>query len=161
MTNINLSDFITIGALEWFSVANNYTASSGDAIIADTGAGTFTITLPATPTEGDYIIILDGDDWSTTNLTVARNGSTIDSLAENLIVDVGKIKIANIPLTIFGIVVVAVALKFVPNCSAAVVTKIAQNPVPKPSPAQTKYIVFALAFHKMVKYKARNNMVMP
>ena len=81
------------GASEWISVSNNYTASSGDAIIADTGAGTFTITLPATPAEGDYIIILDGDDWSTTNLTVARNGSTIDSLAENLIVDIGKIKI--------------------------------------------------------------------
>jgi hypothetical protein len=81
------------GASEWISVVSNYTASSGDAIIADTSAGTFTITLPATPAEGDYIIILDGDDWSTTNLTVARNGSTIDSLAENLIVDVGKIKI--------------------------------------------------------------------
>ncbi len=48
--------------------------------------------------------------------------------------------IASIPLTILGIVVAAVARRLVPNCSAAIVTKIAQNPVPKPSPAQIQYM---------------------
>ena len=38
------------------------------------------------------------------------------------------------PLTMLGIVVAAVALRFVPNCSAPIVTKIAQKPVAKPSP---------------------------
>ena len=48
----------------------------------------------------------------------------------------GMIKTASMPLTIFGIVVAAVARRLVPNCSAPIVTKMAQNPVPKPSPAQ-------------------------
>ncbi len=47
------------------------------------------------------------------------------------------------PRTILGIVVAAVALKLVPNCSAAIVTKIAQKPVEKPRHPHNKYIVEA------------------
>lgn len=36
------------------------------------------------------------------------------------------------PLTKFGTVVATVARKFVPNCSAEIVTKTAQYPLPKP-----------------------------
>ena len=45
----------------------------------------------------------------------------------------------NAPLTMLGIVVAAVARRFVPNCSAAMVTNIAQNPVAKPRKAATAY----------------------
>jgi hypothetical protein len=79
------------GGLTWSRKTANYTAVNGDAIIADTSGGTFTITLPATPTTGTYIKLVDGANWGTTNLTVARNGSTIEGLAENLIVNVGGI----------------------------------------------------------------------
>ena len=40
-----------------------------------------------------------------------------------------------------GTVVAAVALRLVPKLSAAMVTNMAQNPVLKPSAAQTQYIV--------------------
>ena len=48
----------------------------------------------------------------------------------------------NAPRTILGTVVAAVALMLVPNCSAAMVTKMAQKPVPKPSNAQAAYKLF-------------------
>lgn len=79
------------GGLTWSRKTANYTAVNGDAIIADTSGGTFTITLPATPTTGTYIKLVDGANWGTTNLTVARNASTIEGLAEDLIVNVGGI----------------------------------------------------------------------
>lgn len=69
----------------------NYTAVASDSILADTSGGSFTITLPATPSTGDAIIIADGADWSTNNLTIARNGSTIEGLSEDLIIDVKAI----------------------------------------------------------------------
>jgi hypothetical protein len=40
------------------------------------------------------------------------------------------------PLTIFGILIAADALRFVPNCSALIVIYTTVNPVPYPSPAQ-------------------------
>jgi hypothetical protein len=66
-----------------------YTALSGDMVGANTVAGSWTLTLPASPTAGMMVTILDaGGVWFTRPLTVARNGSTIDNLAEDLICDV-------------------------------------------------------------------------
>lgn len=70
-----------------------YTAVNGDKIVANTSGGTFTITLPATPSAGNIVTIADGADWSVTNLTVARNGSTIEGLAQDVTVDVKGISI--------------------------------------------------------------------
>ena len=54
--------------------------------MADTSAGGFTITLPASPQPGSYIEIGDPDKtWNTQNLTIARNGSNIESTADNLL----------------------------------------------------------------------------
>lgn len=72
-------------------VANNYTASSGDFVITNTSNTAFTVTLPATPSVGHNVIIADADDWSVNNLTVARNGSTIEGVAEDIIMDVGGV----------------------------------------------------------------------
>jgi hypothetical protein len=71
----------------WIKKTTNYTAVSGDQIIADTSGGTFTITLPASPTTGAIVIITDGGNFATTNLTVARNSSTIQGLAEDLTIN--------------------------------------------------------------------------
>lgn len=76
------------GSIEWIRKTANYTALDGEGIIADTSGGVFTITLPATPVLGSYVVLVDGASWATNNLTVARNGSTIEGFASDLILDV-------------------------------------------------------------------------
>jgi len=73
------------GGIDYISKSANYTASAGEGIIADTSSASWTLTLPASPSVGDRIGIIDPSDWSENNLIVARNGSTIEGLTENLI----------------------------------------------------------------------------
>ncbi len=65
-----------------------YTAVANDGVIADTTAGPWTLTLTATPTTGTQVLIADGGAWGTNALTVARNGSTIEGAAENLVLNI-------------------------------------------------------------------------
>jgi len=63
----------------------NYTAVAGDNILADTSGGAFTITLPASPTAGNTIHILDAAaSFDNNNLTVARNGKKIQGATNDL-----------------------------------------------------------------------------
>ncbi len=66
----------------------NVTVTDKQGVIADTTAGAFTVTLPATPSVGFQVVIADGGDWGTNNLTVGRNGSTIEGVAEDLTLDI-------------------------------------------------------------------------
>jgi|688.fasta_scaffold647404_1 hypothetical protein len=85
-----------VGSSAWTTQTSAYNAAANDRILADTSAGAFTITLPASPVTGAHIRIDDPKKtWGTNNLTVARNGSNITSLAENLVCDFS----ANIALT--------------------------------------------------------------
>jgi len=73
-------------------VSGTYTAKAGETVHADTSGGAFTVTLPASPVEGDRVSFVDEDDWSTNNLTVARNGNTIDGDAADLICNIGSVR---------------------------------------------------------------------
>lgn len=77
----------------WVRKVADYTATSGDQIIADTGGGAFTIILPASPTVGAFVTVVDGGNWKTTNLIISRNGSTIENLSENLVLDIPGIRV--------------------------------------------------------------------
>lgn len=70
------------------NVDSDFTATAGIFYLADTTNGTFTATLPASPSQGDFVVISDGADFSTNNITVARNGSTIEDSAGDVILDV-------------------------------------------------------------------------
>jgi hypothetical protein len=73
---------------------SNYTARTNDMILADTTAGSFTVTLPASPVVGTQVLILDaGNYFDINNLTVARNGSSINGVADNLTANVKGIKL--------------------------------------------------------------------
>lgn len=72
----------------WFTTNTNYIASDGDRIIADNEFGSFQISLPAYPYTGSYIQITDGNDFSNGNpVQVVRNGSTIETLYEDVNLD--------------------------------------------------------------------------
>lgn len=71
-----------------------YTAVPLDHVLADTSVAGWTLTLPASPSDGEFVAVYDyTGDWGTNNLTVNRNGNTIAGLAENYICDVnwGKV----------------------------------------------------------------------
>lgn len=65
----------------------NYTANVGDNILANSAGGSFTITLPPSPSTGNTISIADAGYWDVYTVTVSRNGNTIESLNEDLLLD--------------------------------------------------------------------------
>ena len=82
------------GALQWTSKSALYTAVNEDAIVANTSAGSFTINLPAAPAAGYTVVIVDGNGTFATNpLTVARNGSTIESLTDDIVLNIANIRV--------------------------------------------------------------------
>jgi len=86
-TNIS-SGPITKG---YYTIPGGYTAVSGDQLLVNTSGGGLgvpvTVTLPATPSVGDEVTIIDsGNAFGSNNLTVGRNGSNILGIAANLTV---------------------------------------------------------------------------
>jgi hypothetical protein len=71
----------------------NYTAINRDNILADTTAGSFTITLPASPALGHSVVIYDNGSWGTNNLTIGRNLNTIEGIADDFTLDISSIKV--------------------------------------------------------------------
>jgi hypothetical protein len=62
-----------------------YTAVAGDILLVDTSAGSFTITLPASPATGNTVYFQDAKgSFLAFPLTVGRNSQTIMGLAEDL-----------------------------------------------------------------------------
>jgi hypothetical protein len=72
------------------SISANTTLVAGRRYFVDTSAAR-TLTLPASPTLGQEIVIFDATGSAgTNNITLARNGNKINSLTENAIIDVDK-----------------------------------------------------------------------
>lgn len=69
---------------------SNYTAINGDRLLCNTTAGTFIVTLPASPASGAMVTIFDVGNFSTNPLTIARNASTIESVADDFSLDIGQ-----------------------------------------------------------------------
>jgi hypothetical protein len=70
-------------------VTTSQTLVNGARIAANTTSGPFTLTLPATPSDGDTVYLLDfASTFDTNNLTLGRNGSNIEGLAEDMICNV-------------------------------------------------------------------------
>lgn len=77
----------------WTKITADTTATTAKQYITDTTAAPFTVTLPASPATGDYVYFMDAGNWATKNLTVARNGSTIESSATDLVLDVANLTV--------------------------------------------------------------------
>jgi hypothetical protein len=78
----------------WIVEASAYTSAAGNMIQADTRGGAFTITLPATASVGDAILIQDATlAWNTNNLTIARNGLNINGGTSNYVASLAGSKL--------------------------------------------------------------------
>lgn len=75
------------GAGSWQSVqTTGFTAVAGNAYACNTTSAAFTVTLPASPTAGQYVQITDyAGTFGTNNCTIARNGNNINGAASNII----------------------------------------------------------------------------
>jgi hypothetical protein len=74
----------------WTRKTTTYTAVNTDRIIADTSGTAWTLTLPASPSAGNYVEITDGYNFAINNLTVGRNSSTIEGYADDVLLDISN-----------------------------------------------------------------------
>ena len=80
------------GGTAWQTVkTESFTAVAGEGYFVDTTTGQVIVTLPASPTQGDEVSIIDYSGTADTNtITVGRNGSNIAGVAEDLVVGVER-----------------------------------------------------------------------
>lgn len=72
------------------TVSSNVTLAANNNYFVNTSAAR-TLTLPASPTLGDTIAIYDATGTAATNnITIARNGSNINGVADDAIIDVNQ-----------------------------------------------------------------------
>jgi hypothetical protein len=90
-----VSQLAPAGGITYTTVkTSNYTASNNDGVQTSTSGGAFTVTLPATPAVGAQVFVIDtSSSWATNNLTVGRNGSTIEGSASDLICDISNVSV--------------------------------------------------------------------
>lgn len=71
-----------------------YTEVPNDEIFCDTSSGSFNITLPASPSIGDSLVIIDeASSFDINNLTVLRNGSTILGVTDDIALDMKNVRV--------------------------------------------------------------------
>jgi len=93
----NWYDIFSLAGLgeAWQIKTSNYTASDGDNLFADTSGGAFTITLPASPSIGNQVKIIDAEGtFGTNNLTVGRNSQKIQGATSDLTISTDSAGIA-------------------------------------------------------------------
>jgi hypothetical protein len=76
--------------VDWDTTAKtaSFTAVSGNGYFINTTSGAITVTLPASPSAGDIVSLSDyAGTAATNNITIARNGSNIEGLAENAVIN--------------------------------------------------------------------------
>ena len=87
-TNVN-KGLISSG---WFTPTGNYTAVAGDQLFVDTSSSGInaaaTINLPASPSVGDQVTIVDSGNFSNSNnITIGRNSSNINGQNTDLTIN--------------------------------------------------------------------------
>lgn len=75
--------------LKWAIKTTTYTAVAGDALLANTTSGAFTITLPASPATNGYVAVADyKGTFATNNLTINSNGLNLMGSVQTLVLNV-------------------------------------------------------------------------
>ena len=85
----NLSFATVSGGAQWQTVqSTNFTATAGRGYFINTSSASITMTLPASPTQGNFVSVIDYyGTFDTNNLTISRNSQPIQGLAQDLTVN--------------------------------------------------------------------------
>ena len=93
----NWYDIFSLAGLgeAWQIKTGTYTASDGDNLFCDTSGTAFTVTLPASPSIGNQVKIIDAEGtFGTNNLTVGRNSQKIQGATSDLVISTNGAGIA-------------------------------------------------------------------
>ena len=90
--SVSLGSSVTTQDVQWQSVqTSSFAATVGYGYFINTTSAAITMTLPASPTAGNYIAFVDyAGTFATNNLTIARNGNTIQGISANSILSTNK-----------------------------------------------------------------------
>jgi hypothetical protein len=89
----NSSNTVQPLGIAYTKVIANTTAKINQGYIANTAAGSFTITLPSSPQTGNYVIIVDDASFDTNPLYIARNGEPIVGAYEDLTLNIAGVSV--------------------------------------------------------------------
>jgi len=80
------------GGTSWQAVkTGNYTASAGEGVFCNTTSGSFTLTLPSSPSIGDEVSFIDyAGTFDSNALTIGRNSEKINGATADLTVSVER-----------------------------------------------------------------------
>ena len=83
---------LSAGGTSWQAVkTGNYTASAGEGVFCNTTSGSFTLTLPSSPTIGDEVSFIDyAGTFDSNALTIGRNSEKINGATADLTVAVER-----------------------------------------------------------------------
>jgi hypothetical protein len=92
--NVWLSSALPASGLSYVVASANTSIINNQGILANTATGAFTVTLPASPATGNQVVVADSyGDFGANAVTVARNGSTIENIAEDLVLDINGVSV--------------------------------------------------------------------
>jgi hypothetical protein len=91
----NWYDILSLAGLdETWAVTGTGTLTAGENVLANTHAGVITYTLPASPSVGDQVKIIDLGNAATNNITVGRNSEKIQGSAADMTISTDSAAIA-------------------------------------------------------------------
>ena len=89
--NSTVATEIATAQTAWTVVNSAQTVAANTRYLVDCSAASFTLTLPASPTAGQFVEFADQKQcFATYNVTVARNGSAILGAAADLVLNVNN-----------------------------------------------------------------------
>ncbi len=89
--HIATTAFITQEKTHYEVATSGYNLAANTKYLTDTTSAAFSVTLPASPSTGQFVVLTDQTgQWATNNLTVGRNSKNIAGAAADLVCNVAN-----------------------------------------------------------------------
>ena len=90
-THIATTAFVTQEKTHYEIATSGFSLAVNTKYLTDTTATAFSVTLPASPSTGQFVVLTDQTgQWATNNLTVGRNSKNIAGAAADLVCNVAN-----------------------------------------------------------------------